>query len=299
MVSSTRRPHERTDAAPFLKWAGGKSQLLASILPRLPTKIRTYYEPFIGGGAVFFSLARELRFSNAVLADRNPSLVEAYRTVRDDVEALVDALASHARHATSPEYFYELRGMDGATWSSVERTARLLYLNKTCFNGLYRVNRQGQFNVPFGKYAHPRPRRQSPARLFVGASVSDPQRGLRGTCGNVRRGDAVYFDPYVQCRRHVVHRVRFIALRGRRPRAPRSDVSSMLCAARLRASNSDCAFTRTLYRDLDVTTVHATRSINSVASRRGSITEVLVVGLAKNGNRVDRRSTSRRQRKAA
>src|SRR5688572_7657264 len=142
--------------APFLKWAGGKSQLLPEILPRLPEQMRTYYEPFVGGGAVFFALAAHGRFEEAVLADRNPHLVEAYRVVKSRVEDLIEALRTHANRAPDEDYFYEVRGKDPNELSPVERVARLIFLNKTCFNGLYRVNRKGRFNVPFGRYKNPR-----------------------------------------------------------------------------------------------------------------------------------------------
>ena len=143
-------------AAPFLKWAGGKTQLLAELLPRMPRRIKTYYEPFIGGGALFFALANESRFQRAVLADANEELVETYTVVRDEVDALIEALETHASHATDPDYFYEVRAWDVSERCPVSRAARLIFLNKTCFNGLYRVNKKGHFNVPFGRYAKPR-----------------------------------------------------------------------------------------------------------------------------------------------
>ena len=139
---------------PVLKWAGGKRQLLPQILERLPRKIETYYEPFVGGGAVFFALAHEGRFNKAVLSDQNKDLIAVYRALKNNLRALMELLKEHdARHCE--DYYYEVRD-ELAPKKLVERAARMIYLNKTGFNGLYRVNRSGKFNVPFGRYDKPR-----------------------------------------------------------------------------------------------------------------------------------------------
>src|SRR6185503_4081455 len=137
---------------PVLKWAGGKSQLLHEILGRLPEHIDTYYEPFAGGAAVFFALAAEKRFERAVLGDVNPDLLSVYRALQKDVKALIEALERH-RERHGREHFYAVRAERPT--DPVEQAARVVYLNKTAYNGLYRVNRSGQFNVPFGRYARP------------------------------------------------------------------------------------------------------------------------------------------------
>jgi len=130
---------------PFLKWAGGKGKLIQQYIPYLPKKFKTYYEPFLGGAAVFFYLNP----SSAALTDINPELVNAYRCVRDNVEELILNLEAHQlRHCR--DYYYEVRQSPGVT--NIEKAARLIYLNKTCFNGLYRENSKGGFNVPIGKY---------------------------------------------------------------------------------------------------------------------------------------------------
>jgi DNA adenine methylase len=268
---------------PFLKWAGGKTQLLADILPQLPERMKTYYEPFIGGGAVFFALAAEHRFDRAVIADRNPWLIEVYKTVRDDVDALIKALSRHASHATDEEYYYKVRALDPAPLTSTERAARILFLNKTCYNGLYRVNRRGQFNVPFGRYAKPRVCNEE---VLINASralqrVEIKHADFEIVSRQAKRGDAIYFDPpYVP----VSVTSSFTAYDSHafgRTDHERLTSTFKACVSRGAAavlSNSDTPETRALYQDLDVRTVSASRAINSVAGKRGRITELLVVG---------------------
>jgi DNA adenine methylase len=273
-------------ATPFLKWAGGKTQLLAEILPRLPERMTTYVEPFIGGGAVFFSLASQRRFDDAVIADRNPVLVEAYQTVRDEVGALIDALEEHARFGTDEEYFYAIRAKDVTRMDKVQRTARLIYLNKTCFNGLYRVNRKGQFNVPFGRYAKPRilDEHNLKACAQVLKNVTILESDFEGVARLARRGDGIYFDPpYVP-----LSATSSFTSYDKHPFGPKEharlvEVYKGCCERGAVAvlSNSDCPITRELYADLKVMTVEATRAINSKGASRGRINEVLVAGLGR------------------
>ena len=131
-------------AEPIVKWAGGKSRLLGELSARMPAHFEAYFEPFFGGGALFFAFQP----SKATLSDVNLELVTLYRCVRDQPEALIGELE---RHPYEKEYYYWMRARDPETLSVVERAARTLYLNKTCFNGLYRVNRRGQFNLPMGR----------------------------------------------------------------------------------------------------------------------------------------------------
>jgi DNA adenine methylase len=137
---------------PFVKWAGGKSRLLPELLPRLPKHYKRYFEPFLGGGALFFALSPK----GAVLADVNEELVNVYLVIQERVEELIVSLSQHSHNE---EYFYQVREADRspeyASWSPVERASRFIFLNRTCYNGLYRVNSKGLFNVPFGDYANP------------------------------------------------------------------------------------------------------------------------------------------------
>ena len=269
-------------AAPFLKWAGGKTQLLPYILPRLPEKIRTYYEPFIGGGAVFFALANEGRFESAILGDRNPALVEAYRTVKNRVEDLIEVLGGHQEHAKDEEYYYEMRASEPD--DPVERVARLLFLNKTCFNGLYRVNRKGKFNVPFGRYKNPRVLNETRLRAasFALRNTTILNSDFENVALQAQKKDAVYFDPpYVPVSSSASFTAYDAHPFGQPEQERLAEVYRTLCRRGVTTllSNSDCPATRELYAPFSIETVHASRAINSVASKRGKVTEVLLTGL--------------------
>jgi DNA adenine methylase len=138
---------------PFLKWAGGKRALMQDIMARLPEgEIDLYIEPFLGGGAVFLDLARQGRIKRAVLNDRNPELIHTWRMVRDDPQGVINAIY---QWTPDEETYYAVRALDGTQLSDTDRAGRVLWLNRLCFNGLYRINRSGQFNVPYGKYKKP------------------------------------------------------------------------------------------------------------------------------------------------
>jgi site-specific DNA-adenine methylase len=167
------------EAGPFLKWAGGKQQLLTQLEPLFPSAIRNYYEPFMGSAVVFFQLRRSARLGNSVhLADNNADLVNSYVVVRDHVEEVIASLAAHER-LHSREHYYRVRHQDRdhSGLSPVEAAARLIYLNRTCYNGLYRVNSRGHFNVPLGSYHNPR-------ILFAEVFARLTQRGCRCMLSN-------------------------------------------------------------------------------------------------------------------
>src|SRR6218665_3534943 len=136
-------------ARPLLKWAGGKTQMLNDILPKFPKKYGRYIEPFFGGGALFFSV----RPTNGVIADSNPELINLYTMVAQDVDGVIRNLK---RHKNDEDFFYTVRARDWTQLAPASAAARTIFLNRTCFNGLYRVNKQGQFNVPFGRYKNPK-----------------------------------------------------------------------------------------------------------------------------------------------
>lgn len=135
-------------AKPVLKWAGGKTQLLRDLLPRVPASYGRYIEPFFGGGALFFALRPE----NAVIADSNPELINVYRQIAGDVRSVIECLEEYRN---TEEMFYTVRSLDWTSLPAPQAAARTIFLNRTCFNGLYRINRKGQFNVPYGKYKNP------------------------------------------------------------------------------------------------------------------------------------------------
>lgn len=176
---------------PLLKWAGGKTQLLSEIVPKMPRKYGRYIEPFIGGGALFFAV----RPRGGVIADSNPELINLYRCVADDIEGLLDTLGQYENIA---EMFYAVRSQDWTVLPSVEAAARTIFLNRTCFNGLYRVNKKGQFNVPFARYKNPRildePALRAASRLLQDTTI------VLGDYKNILReyaqaGDFVFLDP--------------------------------------------------------------------------------------------------------
>jgi DNA adenine methylase len=267
---------------PFLKWAGGKRQLLISLRPLIPRKLKRYYEPFLGGGAVFF----DRQPKTAIVNDFNGELINCYQVIRDCPEELLKAISALSN--TSDD-FYRIREMDRSPeftlLSSTERAARLIYLNKTCYNGLFRVNSQGQFNVPFGNYKNPVI--ADPAVIYAvsrylnKANITFRNGDFADAINDAIEGDFVYFDP---------------------PYDPVSDTSSFTGYSlngfvkdeqkRLKAvcdlltqtgvkfllSNSNTEFIRELYTSNNYTirTVQARRNINAVASGRGKIDELLI-----------------------
>lgn len=269
------------EAGPFLKWAGGKRQLLPHLLQRVPHLHEgRYHEPFVGGGALFFALCGTGRLGRkgARLADVNPELINCYLVVRDQVEALIRLLLLHQNEES---YYYRIRALDPRTLDPVQRAARLIYLNKTCFNGLFRENSRGIFNVPFGRYAKPRvcaadDLRAASAALRGVAIELSPFEAV-GRCA--RRGDTVYFDP---------------------PYMPVSATSSFtgysaggfdedaqirlaLLAASLAErgvnvllSNSVAPLIQQLYQGFQIEEVQASRAINSRSDRRGKVSELLI-----------------------
>jgi DNA adenine methylase len=276
-MSAALRPYP-AGAAPFLKWAGGKGRLIAQYAAYLPPReeIGRYYEPFIGSAAVFF----HLQPADACLADQNRHLVEAYQIVQQAVEPLIEALRLQQNDA---EHYYRVRAQQPAELTAVERAARLIYLNKTGFNGLYRENRGGQFNVPFGRYRNPticdpeRLRACSTALQGVRLQVAD----FAATVAAAGPGDLVYFDPpYVP----LSATSNFTAYNGhgfgpedqRRLAQAFHDLTGRGTQALL--SNSDTPLVRELYagRGYRLVEIQARRTINSRADRRGPVTELLI-----------------------
>ncbi len=265
-------------ARPFVKWAGGKRQLLDEIESSLPNSFNNYFEPFVGGGAVFFRVQPQTAF----LSDTNADLINTFKVVREDVEALIESLA---KHKYEKEYYYELRGIDRESsfkdLNNIERASRFIYLNKSCFNGLYRVNSRGEFNVPFGDQKNP---------LILDADNLRACRiALQSASINctpflhvkelIQKNDLVYIDP---------------------PYIPLNETSSFtsytkdkftneshlslkkFCTeiddkgAKFILSNSYTTLSLSLYKDFNIKFVKANRAINSRADKRGEVKEILV-----------------------
>jgi len=266
---------------PFLKWPGGKRQLLPELLQAVASagKFKRYFEPFLGGGALFFELARAGRLQRgAFLSDINPGLMDAYRGVRDDVETVVRLLHEH-KHAHSEAHFYRVRAQVPATLA--ERAARIIYLNRTCFNGLYRENSKGQFNTPFGRYRTPLICDEENLRAVAAAlrSVDIGASGFVEAVAPARAGDLVYFDPpYAPLSKTsdftAYSKGGFGAADHELLAAVFADLAQR--GVKLMLSNSLTPGTNTLYEGFNLYRVQARRSINSKSDRRGEIAEVLV-----------------------
>jgi DNA adenine methylase len=267
-------------ARPFLKWAGGKSQLIQQYIPYFPPTFTNYYEPFLGGGALFFHLLPKV----SILTDINAELVNVFRCVRDEVEPLIASLHKHQMNH-SKEYYYCVRLMQGS--SPLERAARFIYLNKTCFNGLYRENSKGEFNVPIGKYKNPKICNAALLRSVSAALQSaqievKPFEAVLQSAWNSE--DFVFFDPpyhplsptsnFTAYSRNSFNEADQIRLRDVFVELARRGVKVML-------SNSDCLFIRNLYCDFNIYEISASRMINSNAKKRGKISELLITSYAK------------------
>ncbi len=273
-------------ARPFIKWAGGKTQLLPDLLRHAPRRFERYHEPFIGSAALFFALHAQGRLDRgAVLSDSNAELIGVYRAVRDDVEPLIDALRGHAIYAGDRDYFYDVRSWDRRPdWAqrpALERAARMIYLNKTCFNGLHRVNRSGHFNVPFGRYEHPTICDEPNLRAASGALQGVELLGtdFESVLQRVEPGDLVYFDPpYLPLSATSSFtsytRDAFGPTQHRRLAAVFAALAERGCYTLL--SNSSNPLVAELYGNYPMSEVAARRAINSNAAGRGIIREIIV-----------------------
>jgi DNA adenine methylase len=273
---------------PFVKWVGGKRQLLEqfklmNLYPpeKFDPKTGRYFEPFVGGGAVFFDLLPKKAF----LSDMNNELVVTYNVIKNDVESLIKALK---KHQNTKEYFLEIRAKEVGKLTDVEIASRFIYLNRTCFNGLYRVNSHGGFNVPFAGNKNPlicdeiNLKKISKALKYVEIKKQDYKEVLK----KAKKGDFVYFDPpyypinktssFTSYTKEAFLEKEQIELRDTFMELTKRDCFVML-------SNSDTPFINKIYSEIKIkgkliriNKVYAGRAINSDASKRGKITEVLV-----------------------
>jgi DNA adenine methylase len=266
---------KETSPRPFLKWAGGKSRLIQQYIPYFPKSYKNYYEPFLGGGAVFFYLQPK----TATLTDINTELINAYCCVRDHVEELITLLKEH-KNRHNKDYYYSVRNYSGGT--EIEKAARLIYLNKTCFNGLYRVNSQGKFNVPLGRYENPNICSEVLLRTASEAlSTSKIQQTDFIDVLNyaTNSDDFIYFDPPYYPVSETSYFTAYSSYRfAEVQQVELKDVFEKLAerGVKVMLSNSDCEFVRNLYSSFNIHTISASRAINSNAKKRGKITELLV-----------------------
>lgn len=266
---------------PVLKWVGGKRQLMETFKTLLPQRINNYCEPFLGGGAVLFDLQPKKAYVN----DINSDLILVYTVIRDAVDELISNLETFENNA---ETFYEVRDWDRdkekyATLSNVQRAARTIYLNKTCYNGLYRVNNAGEFNAPFGNYKNPNivnaPVLKAVNAYFNTAEIHFSSIDYEELLNTVKRGTFVYLDPpydpvsdtssFTGYTKGGFTREDQLRLRKCCDALNKKGVQFML-------SNSATDFIKEQYATYNITIVKAKRAINSVAARRGDVDEVVI-----------------------
>ena len=278
----TVKRNNRVVPRPFLKWAGGKGQLLSELMDRVNVagEFGRYHEPFLGGGALFFGLCRKERVGRkpAFLSDANANLIEAYQGLKKNVEGVIQLLLGHeGQHDKG--YYYKVRAEVPA--DPLERAARIIYLNKTCYNGLYRENRSGHFNVPFGRYKNPvicdEQNLRAVAKALRGARIR--ARSFETVLRVSEPGDLVYFDPPY----HPVSKTSsFTSYEksgfGEDSQRRLADVVRKLTSKGVRVllSNSATPLVKSLYGDMVMEKVWAKRTVNSRADRRGKVAEVLV-----------------------
>jgi DNA adenine methylase len=267
--------------APVVKWVGGKRQILAAIQQYVPQKFDTYYEPFIGGGAVLFALQP----GKAVVNDINGELINLYQVIKDNVVALITDLEKHQNQV---DYFYAIRELDRHkekynSLTPVERASRLIYLNKTCYNGLFRVNRAGEFNSPFGSYKNPKivnaATLKAVSAYFNRAKITFGNTDFETVLETAQKGDFVYLDPPYD---PVSDTASFTGYDkggfGRREQLRLKQVCDELTqrGVQFLLSNSATPFIKELYCSYSIEIIQAKRAINSDPDKRGAIDEVLV-----------------------
>lgn len=265
---------------PFVKWVGGKRQLIKGIGKYIPKGNYKYYEPFVGGGAVFF----DLQPKKAVINDYNFELINTYNVIKNKVEELIQYLKTYPN---DEEFYYKMREFDRKkeykNWSEVRKASRFIYLNKTCYNGLYRVNQAGYFNTPFGRYKNPNIVNDVILRAVskflnendIVIKSGDYKEVLKG----IKKNSFVYFDPPYD---PISHSSNFTGYTTGGFRKEQQIELKEVCdelnkkKVRFLLSNSNTEFIRKLYSGYSIEIVNANRSINSVASKRGEIEEVLI-----------------------
>lgn len=264
---------------PFVKWAGGKRQLISQMNQFFPKSYNKYVEPFVGGGAIFFYLLPK----KAILIDINKELINTYEIIKNNVSDLIKSLE---KHKNEKEYYYKIRNADRNPevfnqWSNIEKASRTIYMNRCCYNGLYRVNSKGQFNVPFGKYKNPKFCDEE--NLIAVHKILKNIQLVNDTfekCLNfAEKDDFVYFDPpYVP----ISDSANFTSYTkdnfNQDDQLKLYEVFKMLDqrGCKVMLSNSYSKFILDLYNDFKINILQAKRAINSDATKRGEIREVLI-----------------------
>jgi len=262
---------------PFVKWAGGKRQLTKVLTNNLPPSYNRYIEPFVGGGALLF----EVLPYKAIINDINTELINAYTVIKDDIDALIEDLK---KHKNEEEYYYKIRSLDPEKLSAVERASRFIYLNKTCFNGLYRENSKGKFNVPFGKYKNPKildeENLRAVSEYLNTAEISILNLDYKEVCKLAKKGDFVYLDPpYYPISKSSsftkYHKLDFTERDQMELTEVFRELDRKGCYVML--SNSNTKFIKELYKEYEIWEVSANRFINCKGDKREKVNvEVLI-----------------------
>lgn len=271
--------------SPVVKWVGGKRQLLKEILPLIPKDITTYYEPFVGGGAVLFALQPK----KAVINDYNEELINVYSVIMSEPDELIKILEIH-KEKNNSEYFYKVREIDRTSeyrkLSNIERAARIIYLNKTCYNGLYRVNQAGQFNSPYGRYKNPNivnlPAVKAMNDYFNKNNITITFGDYKENLSKIRAKTKsfVYLDPpyfplsssssFTGYTDNGFGEEQQVELKNECDKLNKKGIRFLL-------SNSSCKFIEDLYKsDYNIKIIKAKRVLNSVGNKRGEVDEVLI-----------------------
>ena len=265
---------------PILKWAGGKRQLLPVLLKNIPDKFNTYYEPFIGGAALLISLYSLNKINNAVISDTNTDLYNLYRTIREEPQELIDEL-NNLKFRNSRDDYYRARSLFNSTEDSVTRSAILIYLNRHGYNGLYRVNSNNKFNVPFGKYSNPG--MPSPENIMalskILQSCSLMNSDFEAAVMNAVRGDFVYFDPPYMPLSKTSYFTGYTHSgfdERDQERLSRTFKELSRKGVYVMESNSSTELIRELYKDFSLIEVDARRNINSVGTKRDAVKELII-----------------------
>ena len=270
---------------PFVKWAGGKRQLIPILNENLPKTFGTYFEPFLGGGALLFHMLTERHGQKCSISDLNSDLVLSYTTIRDRVESLITSLKNHERNyqKDSKTYYYSVR--ESNPRSEIEKTSRLLFMNRTCFNELYRVNSKGKFNVPLGKYSNPNIVNEDNLRSVSGilqsSKVAIKCRDFESVLRDAKKGDLVYFDPPYQ---PVSDTANFTSYTNKdftyddlgRLADLCKNLDSKGCKVLLSNSNSKEVADMFSTKPWKVSKIRANRSINSNSKKRTGHFELLI-----------------------
>lgn len=263
----------------FVKWAGGKKQLIDQFKQFFPKEIDRYFEPFVGGGAILFYILKNYKPKEVYIFDINEELINTYEVIRDDVKNLIEDLKK-LKKLHNKEYYYQIRAENPILLSKLTRATRFIYLNKTCFNGLYRVNSKGGFNVPMGKYTNPLicPEEDLLEISKLLKNVKIYNLSFENCLKFTRKEDFIYFDPpYYPLKKSsftTYTKNIFLEEEQKKLREVFEKLNNKGCKIML--SNSDTNFIKELYKDYNTHFVNATRMINCNGKNRGKITEIVV-----------------------